>query len=299
MIKEVQAGATIFHYDFDGQLIAESTPQGAFTKEYLYMGRIRMAMADPQTGAIYYYMNDRLGTPQIMTDADGEIVWMAAYKPFGEAQVHPNSTIVNNLRLPGQYYDQETGLHYNYHRYYDPSTGRYLRPDPFNLVQMKIINQLSLNRLSSVSSDLFKTADIHNLLLSSLIYKTVLRRPQMVNLYLYVLSNPLNRIDPYGLWLNEIMSQITSVYVAIATETARKASMISGATAGAVTIFTAPLSDLLFPSELNAGEREWLLDRELKEFREVMDQAKVDVEKLEKMYQPVFQTLGTEFNCEQ
>lgn len=34
------------------------------------------------------------------------------------------------MRLPGQYYDQETGLHYNYHRYYDPRTGRYLRPDP-------------------------------------------------------------------------------------------------------------------------------------------------------------------------
>jgi RHS repeat-associated protein len=37
------------------------------------------------------------------------------------------------LRFPGQYYDAETGLHYNYHRYYDPDTGRYLTPDPIGL----------------------------------------------------------------------------------------------------------------------------------------------------------------------
>jgi len=120
----------------------------------------------------------------------------------------------------------------------------------------------------------------------------------MLNLYLYVLNNPVNRLDPYGLWLNEITGQITNVSVAIATEGARQASIISGATAGAVTIFTAPLSDLLFPSELNAGEREWLFERELQEFREIMEQAKIDVEKLEKMYDPIFKTLGPNYKCE-
>jgi RHS repeat-associated protein len=44
--------------------------------------------------------------------------------------IDPASTIANNLRFPGQYYDSETGLHYNYFRYYLPQSGRYMRPDP-------------------------------------------------------------------------------------------------------------------------------------------------------------------------
>jgi RHS repeat-associated protein len=51
------------------------------------------------------------------------------YSSFGEADVQVE-TVVNNLRFPGQYYDDETGLHYNFQRYYDPKIGRYLRVDP-------------------------------------------------------------------------------------------------------------------------------------------------------------------------
>jgi RHS repeat-associated protein len=85
------------------------------------------------TPKVYYYLNDQLGTPQLMVDSTGTVVWEARYKPFGEAQVHSSSTVVNNFRFPGQYYDQETGLHYNWHRYYDPRLGRYLTADPIGL----------------------------------------------------------------------------------------------------------------------------------------------------------------------
>jgi len=132
-IKEADGVITVFHYDNYGKLIAESLADGTITAEYLYMGKIRMAKVDVATGAIYYYLNDRLGTPQILTDDTGKVVWEAEYKPFGEADVNQNSEVVNNIRLPGQYFDQETGLHYNYHRYYDPMTGRYLTPDPIGL----------------------------------------------------------------------------------------------------------------------------------------------------------------------
>jgi RHS repeat-associated protein len=82
--------------------------------------------------ALYYYHNDHLGTPQILTDETGTVSWKAIYSPFGEADISIG-TVENPLRFPGQYYDQETGLHYNWNRYYDPKTGRYLSPDPIGL----------------------------------------------------------------------------------------------------------------------------------------------------------------------
>jgi YD repeat-containing protein len=113
VMKEVDGVTTIFHYDFNGNIIAESDLDGNFTVEYLYRGKGRSAMVDFASGEIYYFGNDRLGTPQILTDSTNTVVWEGYYKPFGEADVNPNSSVVNNFRFLGQHYDQETGLHYN------------------------------------------------------------------------------------------------------------------------------------------------------------------------------------------
>ena len=86
-----------------------------------------------QDGQYYWYLTDHLGTPQKLINASGQVVWSAAYEAFGKAHVNPDSVVENNLRFPGQYYDVETGLHYNWHRYYDPVTGRYLTTDPIGL----------------------------------------------------------------------------------------------------------------------------------------------------------------------
>ena len=81
---------------------------------------------------LYYYINDHLGTPQRLITGEGTVVWQAAALPFGRTQVQLG-TVQNNLRFPGQYFDAEAGLHYNWNRYYDPETGRYLSPDPIGL----------------------------------------------------------------------------------------------------------------------------------------------------------------------
>lgn len=92
-----------------------------------------MTLFQTESGNYYFYHNDHLGTPQALTDVIGEIVWEASYEAFGKADIDPNSTITNNLRFPGQYFDEETGLHWNWMRYFDPGVGRYLENDPLGL----------------------------------------------------------------------------------------------------------------------------------------------------------------------
>lgn len=131
--KTVNTLTTVYHYDISGRLIAESETDGTITKEYVYLENQPLALIDP-TGpeAFYFYHTDHLNIPKTLTDMSGQIVWQAGHDPFGRADITTH-TIENNLRFPGQYYDAETGLHYNYHRYYDPDTGRYLTPDPIGL----------------------------------------------------------------------------------------------------------------------------------------------------------------------
>jgi RHS repeat-associated protein len=128
--KVVNGVTTVFHYSLSGQIIAESNSAGNISAEYVYLnGQPLAKIAGTNT---YYYHNDHLGTPQKMTDSTGTVVWSADYKPFGEATIII-STITNNLRLPGQYYDAETGLFYNYFRDYNPAIGGYIEADPIGL----------------------------------------------------------------------------------------------------------------------------------------------------------------------
>lgn len=129
--KVTQTETRIFHYDLLGHIIAETNQSGQMLAEYVYLGDQLLTMIKPGEAA-YYFHNDHLGTPQVLTDGIGSIAWKAVYTPFGEA-VTSIATVENPFRFPGQYYDSETGLHYNYYRYYNPPIGRYLTPDPIGL----------------------------------------------------------------------------------------------------------------------------------------------------------------------
>ncbi|UZQ75232.1 DUF6531 domain-containing protein [Pseudomonas lurida] len=87
----------------------------------------------PKETKAYHYQLDHLGTPQELTAPDGEIVWSAHYRAYGEISRLDIGKVDNPLRFQGQYFDQESGLHYNRHRYYNPDIGRYLTPDPVKL----------------------------------------------------------------------------------------------------------------------------------------------------------------------
>ncbi|MFF5956269.1 putative T7SS-secreted protein [Streptomyces luteogriseus] len=76
---------------------------------------------------------DLLGTPTELVDESGRIAWRARATLWGTTAWSRSSTAYTPLRFPGQYYDPETGLHYNLFRHYDPETGRYTSPDPLGL----------------------------------------------------------------------------------------------------------------------------------------------------------------------
>ena len=88
---------------------------------------------------IYYVHTDHLNTPRLLTrPSDGKAVWKwDNVDPFGANAPDENPSgfgaFTYNLRFPGQYFDQETGTHYNYFRDYDPSIGRYVESDPIGL----------------------------------------------------------------------------------------------------------------------------------------------------------------------
>lgn len=122
-------------------------------------------------GKCYYFHTSHEGRPDRLSDARGQLVWSARYDAFGHAQVEV-SEVENPLRFAGQYYDAETGLHYNRFRYYSPRLGRYWSVDPIGL------------------------RGDHNL-------------------YAYVGNDPVNRVDPLGLWWKTALSVAAGVVAAV------------------------------------------------------------------------------------
>ena len=129
------AGEKVFFLYSDEGLIAEFDGRGKEIKTYGYKPGSTWT-TDPvfmkHKGKYFFYHNDHLGMPQKITAADGVIVWLAQYLSFGVTRIGVES-VESNMRFPGQYYDKETVLHYNWYRYYFSQLGRYLRVDPIGL----------------------------------------------------------------------------------------------------------------------------------------------------------------------
>jgi RHS repeat-associated protein len=153
-----QKAGMSYVYDEDGTLIADTLTGGATTTwgqsaRYIYLPTASGPM--PVTAIYgtkhYAVQSDHLNTPRRLVQSDGQVAWQWAYSAFGDekptiaktrfANADLNQSfgsttvpaVTFNLRYPGQYFDQESGLHYNYHRSYSATTGRYTQSDPIGL----------------------------------------------------------------------------------------------------------------------------------------------------------------------
>ncbi|GAB2190513.1 hypothetical protein MAH1_21210 [Sessilibacter sp. MAH1] len=126
---------TIYHYDMYGMLISETSTTGVVEKDYIWATTEPIAQIDNQGGAeqLSFLHTDHLMTTRFATDPAQNIVWNWEGTAFGQTPANDNGITVN-LRFPGQYFDAETGLHYNHYRDYDPRLGRYVQSDPIGLV---------------------------------------------------------------------------------------------------------------------------------------------------------------------
>lgn len=135
--KITNSGTTLYHYGLNGELIAETNVSGSRLRDYIWLDAQPLAQVEAN-GNILFLHTDHLATPRLASNVSGQVVWRWNSAPFGETSPTQDpdgdgiATIVN-LRFPGQYYDSESGLHYNYFRDYDPQTGRYVESDPIGL----------------------------------------------------------------------------------------------------------------------------------------------------------------------
>lgn len=137
----IMRGTGVFFYDEAGQFTGSYSTAGALTHETIWLGDIPVATLRPKTGGgvdIFYIHTDHLNTPKkISRPSDNKLRWRWDSTPFGTGTPNENpeslGTFGASLRLPGQIYFPEAGLHYNYFRDYDPATGRYVQSDPIGL----------------------------------------------------------------------------------------------------------------------------------------------------------------------
>ena len=144
----------MFFYNLNGQLIGEYRGNASTTtptddwlvrQETVWLGNIPVAVITKPAATspiqVHYIHADHLNTPRVIVDTSNTIVWrwdnthafganLPNEDPDGNGQLFEY-----NPRFPGQYCDKETNLHYNYFRYYEPETGRYISPDPIGLAE--------------------------------------------------------------------------------------------------------------------------------------------------------------------
>ncbi|MEH8069864.1 RHS repeat-associated core domain-containing protein, partial [Gallibacterium anatis] len=126
---------------------------------YEPLAQLEFAKDNEKPTACYYYHNDQIGIPRELTDEQGKLCWYANYSGWGkvkeEYDLTEEKSIHQPFRLQNQYADEETGLHYNFFRYYEPNIGRFTQLDPIGL--------LGGNNLYIFAINIYKFTDVFGL----------------------------------------------------------------------------------------------------------------------------------------
>ncbi|VEJ21503.1 Colicin-E3 [Neisseria animaloris] len=151
--KDILDSEIAFLWD-GSHLLQETHSDGLYT--YIYtdqdsyepLAQIRDWRNEEETKqSIHYFHCDQIGIPREMTDKDGNLLWFRDYYGWGKLKSETNVTETAHqpFRLQNQYCDQETGLHYNFFRYYEPDAGRFVNQDPIGLWGGENFYQFALN----------------------------------------------------------------------------------------------------------------------------------------------------------
>jgi len=138
-------GPKLTYFLWDGDEISTEIDQrGKVLRNYVYLDGRPVALLAGR--AIYSIHTDHRMAPVAVTDSNRRVVWQADVQDNGAAAVTDGSEIDLPLRASNQYFDAETGLHYNVYRYLDAGSGRYLSPDPMGLAAGPDVYQFALGQ---------------------------------------------------------------------------------------------------------------------------------------------------------
>jgi RHS repeat-associated protein len=143
-ISIIPTGVSQFFYDESGRMLGEYDANRTFVEETVFLGDLPVAVLKNSNVpvrnsiSVYELFADHIRTPRVITDPNNNIVWRwDLADPFGLTppleSIVAGRRFVYNRRFPGQYFDAESSLHYNYYRDYDPQSGRYIQSDPIGL----------------------------------------------------------------------------------------------------------------------------------------------------------------------
>ncbi|OAD19606.1 YD repeat-containing protein [Candidatus Thiomargarita nelsonii] len=119
---------------WDGDVVVHEVENEVVNSGWIFEPESFIPLAKVENEQLYSVVCDHLGTPREMVDSEGGIIWSVSYKAWGKVDQVKLQVIDCPIRFQGQYFDAETGFHYNLFRYYDPNAGKFINQDPIGLL---------------------------------------------------------------------------------------------------------------------------------------------------------------------